>query len=649
MLVTGMKTIPDNKTIDFLREIVPFNDLPLDVLQNLPKEVLVKSFPRDTLILEQGGAPSGHLYIIQKGAVEKNVQKAGKDVLLDYRAEGEFFGSASLITDSGSAFSVRTHEDTVCYLIPKDVFGTLMQNHVGFHEYFALRVSKLAYRLKKAQTGVFEPRGGADTVVFRSEGYLFSVTAGELIKRQPVTCSPYHEITSVAKLMAQEGISAVVVVDSQKQPLGMVTQSDLANKVLALGKMGAEPVRTVMSSPVVSVAPEEPCFNALLKMASSNCHHICVVVGRILLGVISQTDLMALQGADPLAIINAIERQTTVSGLAQSVETMDRMVERLLKAGVPTKEATTFISECNDRLTRRIIALAEEAMVEEGLGSPPVSYCWLALGSEGRIEQTLRTDQDNAIIYADPEPDREEAVKDYFLDLANRVVSGLERCGFPLCKGDIMARNPQWCQSETVWRGYFSQWINHATPEDLRNCTIFFDLRPLSGDAALAEQLRIFLNSEITRNRAFLRHLATNALFNGPPLGFLRALVVEKKGVHKDQLNLKMSGLVPVVDALRVFALSEQIDATNTLQRLESARSRKLLSEQMAADIHEAFSFIMLLRINQHLTQKDADEEPSDYINPKALSKLQKKSLIEAFHVIRDLQGELEGRFPESL
>ena len=212
-----------------------------------------------------------------------------------------------------------------------------------------------------------------------------------------------------------------------------------------------------------------------------------------------------------------------------------------------------------------------------------------------------------------------------------------------------MARNPQWCQSETVWRGYFSQWINHATPEDLRNCTIFFDLRPLSGDAALAEQLRIFLNSEITRNRAFLRHLATNALFNGPPLGFLRALVVEKKGVHKDQLNLKMSGLVPVVDALRVFALSEQIDATNTLQRLELVRSRKLLSEQMAADIQEAFSFILLLRINQHLTQKDADEEPSDYINPKALSKLQKKSLIEAFHVIRDLQGELEGRFPESL
>jgi CBS domain-containing protein len=524
-----------------------------------------------------------------------------------------------------------------------------MQNHVGFHEYFALRISKLAYRLKKAQTGVFAPRGGADTVVFRSEGYLFSVTTGELIRRKPVTCSSYHEITSVAKLMAQEGIGAVVVVDAQKQPLGIVTKSDMTNKILAFGKSGAEPVRTVMSAPVVFVAPEEPCFNALLKMAGSNCHHICVVVGRMLLGVISQHDLMALQGADPLAIINAIERQTTVEGLAQSVETMDRMVERLLKAGVPTKEATTFISECNDRLTRRIITLAEEAMDAEGLGPPPVPYCWLALGSEGRKEQTLRTDQDNAIIFADPEPGRDDSVMAYFLDLANRVVSGLERCGFPLCKGEIMASNPRWCQSETVWRGYFSQWINQASPEDLRNCTIFFDLRPLAGATALAEQLRFFLNGEIIQNRAFLRHLATNALFNGPPLGFLRTLVVERKGVHKDHLNLKMSGLVPVVDALRVFALSAQVDATNTLQRLELARSRQLLSNEMAADIQEAFGFIMLLRINQHLNQKDKNVEPSDYVNPKALSKLQKKILIEAFHVIRDLQGELEGRFPESL
>jgi CBS domain-containing protein len=283
------------------------------------------------------------------------------------------------------------------------------------------------------------------------------------------------------------------------------------------------------------------------------------------------------------------------------------------------------------------------------LGPPPGPYCWLALGSEGRKEQTLRTDQDNAIIFADPESTKEDTVKAYFLNLAERVASGLDRCGFPLCKGEIMASNPRWCQSETMWKGCFSQWINQASPEDLRNCTVFFDFRSLVGASELAEQLRAFLNNEILRSRAFLRHLATNARYNGPPLGFLRTLVVEKIGEHKDQLNLKMSGLVPVVDALRVFALSKQINATNTLQRLELVRSRQLLSNEMAADIREAFGLILFLRMNEHLRQKEKNLEPNDYINPKVLPKLQKKSLIEAFHVIRDLQGELKAHFPETL
>jgi len=212
-----------------------------------------------------------------------------------------------------------------------------------------------------------------------------------------------------------------------------------------------------------------------------------------------------------------------------------------------------------------------------------------------------------------------------------------------------MASNPQWRQPETVWKNYFSRWINQASPEDLRNCTIFFDFRHLAGAAVLAQRLRAFLNRNVENSRAFLRRLTTNALYNGPPLGFLRALVVEKSGAHKDELNLKMSGLVPLVDAIRVLSLSGQINATNTLNRLELARRKNLLPDDMAEDIKEAFNFIVLLRMNHHMTQKDHEIEPGDYINPRTLSKLQGKSLIEAFHVIRDLQGELKAHFPESM
>jgi CBS domain-containing protein len=212
-----------------------------------------------------------------------------------------------------------------------------------------------------------------------------------------------------------------------------------------------------------------------------------------------------------------------------------------------------------------------------------------------------------------------------------------------------MASNQRWCQSETVWRGYFSEWIDQAAPEDLRNSTIFFDFRPLAGATSLAHRLRSYLNLRIENNRAFLRHLATNALFNGPPLGFLRTLVVEKKGIHKNKLNLKMTGLVPVVDALRILALSVPVNDTNTLLRLESVRTRGLVADSMAEDIKEAFNFIMLLRVKHHLMATAHREEPTDFVDPRFLSKIQRKSLIEAFHVIRDFQGELEARFPESL
>jgi len=635
--------------VENLREILPFNELPQRVLKSIAENISSERFSKDSVILEQDGLPCSSLYVVKKGAVVKSIRKSGLDVLLEYRTEGDFFGSASLINRTGPAFTVKALEDTECYLIPMNVFDGLMQNHVGFHEHFAIRVSKLAYRLKKVQTGVFAPETTSDTVVFRSEGYLFNVTAGELMKHLPMTASPDDKIVDVAKIMAKKGVGSIVIVDPENHPLGIVTIRDMTIRVLASGVSSSLPISEVMTVPVISVEPEVPCFSALLVMARHNCHHICVVEKNVLKGIVSQHDLVMLQGSSPLAVINDIHEQTTVDGLADLIQIMDRTVNRLLVSGVSAKDIVAFISECNDHLTGRIIALTEESLREEGFGNPPVDYCWLALGSEGRREQTLRTDQDNAIIYYDPEPGTEKEVNEYFLTLAEKVVSGLERCGFPLCKGGIMASNPKWCQPETTWQRYFAGWINKASPEDLLNCTILFDFRPLTGSFHLAQRLRSFLNKNVQRSLAFLRHLATNALFNGPPLGFFRTLVVEKAGVHKNELNLKMSGLVPVVDAMRVLSLSQQSNVTNTLNRLEFASRQKLISKDMAENIKEAYNFIMLLRINNHIVQKEMNLEPSNYVDPKRLSKLQQKSLIEAFHVIRDLQGEVESLFPESI
>ena len=644
-----MSEIPVSETIEFFRGIVPFNEIPQNVLSGLPGKLSIQHFPKETIIIEQDGAPCEYLYIIQTGAVAKTARKDDVDILMDYRAEGEYFGSASLISGLGPAFTVEAHEDTVCYLLPKTVFEDLIQAHVAFHEFFALRVSKLADRLKKAQTGIFSSREAADSVVFRSDGLLFNVTVGDLVKREPVVCSPHREVSEVAQLMVEKNVGAVVVVDGSNTPLGIVTKTDMTRKVVASSMASNEPVRNVMSAPVITVQPEEPSFNGLLKMAQLGCHHLCVVVGKVLQGVISQHDLIVLQGSSPLAIIKDLEKQTSIEGLAQILTTMDRMVRDLLKSGVSIQDITTFISECNDRLTRKIILLTEKNLLDEGLGPAPVDYCWLALGSEGRKEQTLRTDQDNAIIFKDCEGADREKAREYFDALAQRVVTGLERCGFPLCKGGIMASNDRWCQPEAIWRSYFADWIDKANPEDLLHSAIFFDFRPLAGALGLGQRLRSFLNERIANNRSFLRHLTTSALFNGPPLGILRTLVVEKKGSHKNQLNLKMSGLVPIVDAMRILALSVTIENTNTIGRMNEIQNRGLLHDDMVEDIKESFNFMMLLRVNHHLTQTSEGKEPTDFVDPRFLSKIQRKSLIEGFHVVRDLQGELQSRFPESL
>ena len=228
-------------------------------------------------------------------------------------------------------------------------------------------------------------------------------------------------------------------------------------------------------------------------------------------------------------------------------------------------------------------------------------------------------------------------------------MDGLERCGFPRCQGEVMANNPAWCQTEQKWRETFLAWVGQPSPETLRLASIFFDYRGLYAEADFVEGLEQILARALEGNRLFLRHLAANALYNRPPLGFLRQFVVEKDGEHKDQLNLKMSGLAPIVDAARVMALDQQISATNTFERLDQVAGRGLLKPGLAADLREAYSFITLLRISRHLEERAAGNQPTNFLDPQTLNSLQRKMLKESFQVISKLQDLLENRYQTRL
>jgi CBS domain-containing protein len=313
----------------------------------------------------------------------------------------------------------------------------------------------------------------------------------------------------------------------------------------------------------------------------------------------------------------------------------------LLKEGAKASNITKVITEIHDRLVRKILEFAERK-----LGKPPVPFCWIAFGSEGRKEQTFKTDQDDAIIYADPANDAEaEAAKKYFSTFAAYVQDGLLQCGVPLCPANFMASNPQWCQPLRAWKKYFSTWISTPTPDAVLNSVAFFDFRPMYGEVSLAENLRDDLNALLKGEKVFLGYLANMAIKNQPPIGFFKSFVVDKGGEHKDELNLKVKGLAPLVDIMRLFALEKGIRETSTLERIDTLRGVHTIAQEYADDFEQAFEFMMLLRIHHQFRQISAGQAPDNFINPNKLSNLEKRSIKEAFQLITKVQNLIIERY----
>jgi CBS domain-containing protein len=352
-------------------------------------------------------------------------------------------------------------------------------------------------------------------------------------------------------------------------------------------------------------------------------------------GIMTNHDLMLLQGTSPLSFANDIENQQSIEGLVSASAKVNSIIGLLLKEGAKASSITKVITEINDRLVRKALEFAEKEY-----GRPPVPYCWIIFGSEGRREQTFKTDQDNAIIYADPTTrEEEEEVARYFPGFASYVRDNLIKVGFPLCPADYMASNPLWCQPLRVWRKYFSSWISEPTAEAVLKSLIFFDARPVYGKYGLFDALRNSFGTIWEREGVFLCHMANAIVKNTPPIGFFKSFVVEKSGEHKDQFNLKVKGLTPLIDAVRLFALEKNVRDTSTLGRIAALKDRHAVVREYASELEHSFEFIMLLRIQHQFEQISEGMRPDNFVNPNRLSNLEKKTIREAFHLVSEMQN----------
>ncbi len=624
-----------SQMIHFLSGIVPFSLLPEEVLKEISKEFSVVHYSKGTRLFYQGKSRIEYLYIIQKGAVERYFEEGEEKTLRGVLGEGDIYGGISMLVNDGIAVrSISTLENTYFYILPKAVFLKICNDHEIFAGYFTGAFGKRM--MDKNYASIIKK----DTGTSDSQTQFFNLEVKDIYNGNILFCTEETAIQQAAALMSERKCSSIFIKNSRNEFTGVVTDTDLRTKVIAQGQDVKAPISTIMSSPLQSVQMDSMVSEAMLEMMDTNLKHLAVRDRRSkVVGILTNRDILTAQEQSPFFVVREIVGASTLEEIVNKQKTIPRLIQNMLQSGAKTRTITRLISSISDAILEKLVGFALEA-----LGPPPADFLFLIVGSEGRNEQTLKTDQDNAIIYADVTKPESSAAKAYFLEFGKRVCTWLDTAGYDFCKGDVMAMNPKWCQPLSIWKRYFYSWVRVSTPKDLMQSNIFFDLRGGCGNNALVDELRLFLFESLEGWTRFFRDLTVNALGFKPPLGFFRNFVVESKGEHRNQFDIKKS-MTPIVDIARIYALNNNISETNTQERLYRLYLEKVFDEETFNDLDQAYSYLMHHRLSGQIKNIMEGKKPDNYINPSKLSRMDQTMLKEIFKRIERMQTRLSVDF----
>jgi CBS domain-containing protein len=458
-----------------------------------------------------------------------------------------------------------------------------------------------------------------------------------MIRRKPFTATPDTSLREAVQIMAENRIGSIIVVEPESgRPIGIFTLRDLLHRVAAKSCDLDQMVMSVMSdSGLLMLNWRSTAYQAALVMARHGIHHVIVVdaAGK-LVGIVSQEDIYELQSGGGKAISGAIRGARDMEGLLSAAEDIRRLAARTLAEGGSAESLTQLISSLNDHLTARLIELTR---LEFEL--PKVPWAWLAFGSEGRYEQTLSTDQDNGIVFAAP-AEQVEVVRQAFLPFATAVNKRLDTLGFPLCKGDVMASNPELCLSLDEWHERYNGWLHSNSPQALLNATIYFDFRPIYGDESLTDELAEWLRKHVPSASLFLRFMAENAVGVKPPLGMIRDFTFDVNEEFPHTLDLKTYGARLFVDAARILALANGISATSTTERLRAVSEKGKMGRDDIHAVIDGFHFLQQLRLR--VQQQGTTMGLANRVDPEKLNELDRFVLKEAFKQAKKLQGRIQ-------
>ncbi|MEZ4755512.1 MAG: DUF294 nucleotidyltransferase-like domain-containing protein [Flavobacteriales bacterium] len=634
-----------DRVADFLRKHPPFDRIGAERLGKLAEGISIRYLKAGDTLFKEGGPGSGEVYVLRQGSLELRQREGANDRLADLCDEGEVIGVRALLAEQPYLTSAVAAEECIVYCIPGALLRKVLEAEPAAATFFAAGFAAGMPVVRRSMEGTAQAR-----IAFRPSppglrsGLLDTVRISGV--KPVVTSTPDEPLRVAAERMTTNRVRAIVVVDAAHRPVGIITDTDFRRKV-GTGLVSVDaPCSSVMSSPVITVEPERSLAELTLKMIGHRVHHLCVTADgtpeQPVIGILSEHDLVVQEGNSPGVLARRLKTAPDATELAAIRDSAEALIMDYLKHEARSSFLSDLVTVLNDALIERAIELAQKDLLEQGHAAPDLPWCWLSLGSEGRGEQLVRTDQDNALVHADPVEGEREAVQHYFALLAARVNATLEAAGFERCPAEMMASNPEWCQPLSAWKARFSQWIRTPEPKAVMLSTIFFDFRAVHGDRSLGSELADHIHEEIAQSALFLPMLAANALQNPPPLSFFRGLVVERSGEYKDRFDLKARALMPLVDAARLLGLHKGIRGINhTGERFRWLAAQEPDQAELYHEAAKAFDILLRFRAESGFKLGDSGR----YIDPAALDRIQRQILRNAFVPIAEVQEVVKVRF----
>lgn len=630
--------------LEFIRSVEPFHLLPDEELSEITQVMQTTTFDSELVVYYQEYSKLKGIDIVVRGEYEEFFyDEENEKRLIEYSGPGAVYGAISLLVNKKRSIrTVVAKAGTEVICLPKVNFKSLCEKYADFSNHFTHIFGKKM--LDEEYAGFILSRKEQRSNYIGSD-IFFSKSLKDIRPRPIVSCLPETSVWQAAKLMTEHRVSCLFIKAMDDTYDGYITDITLREQVVAQKTDLNEPVSSVMEGPIVSIEQDAFVYEAILLMFKSKSRYLVIKneQGKYL-GVTSRNKLISDQTYSPFVFIQSVKLASGIKELADKWRQVPDIVFQLLSRGVRSEHANQVITAVSDSITNNIV----ESVLEE-MGPPPARFVFMALGSEGRKEQTLKTDQDNAIIYEDRPEEEQTQIREYFLSLAGKVSEKLDFVGFSFCTGGFMAKNPKWCQSLSYWKEYYRKWIGHPEPESVMNFSTFFDCRAVYGERAYVDELRAFIKDTLDGpSELFFYHLGKNALQYEPPLTFFKGFRTITKG-DKSVLDIKKA-MTPIVDLVRVYALKHKVLRTNTGERLAELYEQDVLNKVEYYELMQAYYYLMGIRLKRQakdIIRKQG--EPHNYIDPADLTKIERVTLKEIFKVIEKFQLKIKIEFTGSL